>query len=68
MRARRDLRHHAPIGCVLRDLTQDLVRQDTAAAVRAGLDDGRSRLVAGGLEAKNAHVGIELENGGNGLR
>ena len=55
MRARRDLRHDAAIGGVLGDLAQHLVRQDLAASVIAGRHDGGGGLVAGRLDAEDAH-------------
>ena len=55
MGARRDLRHHAAIGGMLGDLAQDLVGQDLAASVEADADHGGRGLVAGGLDAENAH-------------
>jgi hypothetical protein len=59
MGARGDFRHDTAIGCVLSNLAQHLVRENPRAAIRAQLDDGRRRLVAGGFEAKNAHIGVE---------
>jgi hypothetical protein len=55
MGAGRDLGHHAAIGRVLRDLAQDLVREDFPAPVDAEFDDRGRGLVAGGFDAEDAH-------------
>ena len=56
MGPRGDLRHHAAIARVFGDLAQHLVGQDFAASVEAAADNGGGGLVAGRLDAENAHV------------
>ncbi len=53
-----DFRHHAPIGGVRRDLAQDLVGQDGAAALLIERHDGGGGFVAGGFEAEDTHCGL----------
>ena len=55
MRACRDLRDDTAIGGVFGDLAQHLVRQNLAASVIARRHDGGRGLVAGRLNAKDAH-------------
>ena len=59
MGARRDLRHHAAIGCVLVGLRQHDVGEDLAAPVRAAPHDRRRGLVAGRLDAEDEHLFVQ---------
>jgi hypothetical protein len=58
--ARGDLRNDPAISSVLGDLTKDFIGQNSASPVGAELDNGSRRLVAGGLDAKNAHIGDQV--------
>ena len=66
MRPRGDLGNDAAIGGVLGDLAEHLVGEDLAAPVSAERDDGGRRLVAGGLEAEDAHGTTDERKGRRG--